>query len=88
MYAGDATCQIFITFARHNESCLLDHILEFLLGRESLDALHEVLIAVSISRHQLADQWYCAEAPPLVDCIEDTTIDMTEFETCEYTTWL
>jgi hypothetical protein len=85
MYAGDSAGQVFIPFAWHHESGFFNHLLELLLSRELLDALHKVLIAVPVSSNQLPDQGYCAETPSLIDCVKDATIDVAKLKACEYT---
>lgn len=53
MYTGNSSGQILIAFTRHHESDLFNHLLELVLARELLDALHEILVAVPVSGNKL-----------------------------------
>lgn len=84
MYSSHATSQVLIAVAPDNEACVLDQPTEFLLRRESLDAFHQVLVGIAVPSNELADQGDGAEAPALVDGVEERGLDFAELETGEY----
>src|SRR3984885_142246 len=85
MYASNSSSQNFIALTWHHEASFFNHALELLLSWELLNALHKVLIAISVPSNKLANQRYCAKAPSLIDFVEEAVVDMTKFETCKHT---
>lgn len=88
MNTGNSASQVLVPLPRHHESCLLDHPLELFLRWKLLNTLHQILITVSITSHDLSNKRNCPETPPLVDHIEQGAVDMTELQTRKHTTWL
>jgi hypothetical protein len=59
------------------------------LAGESLNALHQILVAITISCHELADQRNPLKGPLLIDSVENgVLVNLGEFEACKYTTRL
>jgi hypothetical protein len=85
MNTSNTTCQIFIAFSRYYKASVFDHVSKLLLRWKLLDALDEILVAVSVPCDQLTDQRYRTEAPSFVKCIEQTVVDMAEFKASEKT---
>lgn len=84
--------QVFPTLAilttRNNETSLLDHVSPLGLAGESLDTLNKILVAVSVSSNDLADQRNGGKTPSLVDEIENRVVDLAELEAGKDTTRL
>lgn len=83
MDRGDAIRKVLPALARNDETSGLDHIPKLFLAGEALDALDEVLVAVPVAGDQLADEGDGAEAPLLVDLVEDRVVDLAELEAGE-----
>lgn len=71
MNGGYPAGEILVAVASHGEACVYNHVPEVLLARESLDAFHEVLIAVSVCGDQLPDEGNGAEGPLLVNGVQE-----------------
>ena len=77
--------QILVPLTADHEPGVDDHVAELFLGREPLDALDQVLVAVPIARDQLADQRDRAEGPLLVDGVEERVlVGLAELEAGEH----
>src|SRR3954470_24577923 len=66
MNRRNATCQILPSLANNLKARVSNHVPECLLIRKFLNALHQILVAIPISGHQLPDEWNRAKRPPLV----------------------
>jgi hypothetical protein len=78
---SDTAGQVLVTLTSDNKASILNHVPKFHLAREPLDALNEVLVAVSVSGDQLADQGNGTERPLLVDGVEQgILVDLGELE--------
>lgn len=71
MNGGNAIRQVLIAVTRNSKARIDNHITEFLLLREPLNALNEVLVAIPIASNDLADQRNSAKRPALVQGIKD-----------------
>lgn len=82
MYSSDATREILIALPANNKASVDNHVAEFLLAGEALDALNQVLVTVAVPSDQLPDQGDGAEAPALVDGVEErpVLVDLAELE--------
>lgn len=72
--------EILPALAADDEAGVDDHVAELLLAGEALDALDEVLVAVAVAGDELADEGDGAEAPALVEGVEDGVPDLAELE--------
>lgn len=72
--------EILPALAADDEAGVDDHVAELLLAGEALDALDEVLVAVAVAGDELADKGDGAEAPALVEGVEDGVPDLAELE--------
>lgn len=71
MNSCHATCKILIPFPNNVESSLSNHVPELCLRGKPLYAFNKVLIAITVSCDQLANQRDRTERPLLIDGIED-----------------
>lgn len=71
MNSCHAACKILIPLSNNGEPSLGNHVPELCLGGKPLYAFNKVLIAITISSNQLANQRDGTEGPLLVDGIED-----------------
>ena len=76
----DTSGQILPTPTRNHEARSFNHTPKFLLARKPLDTLHQILIARTIRRDELADDGNRTEAPPLVDSIEQAVVHLAELQ--------
>ena len=88
MDGRDATGKILPSLSWNHKASSLDHIPPLLLLWELLDALNQVLVTRSVACDKLSNQWDCAEAPPLVNLVEQRICDTTELQAGKDTTWL
>ena len=85
MNGSHAAGQVLVPLPADDEARLLDHGPEGLLRREPRDALHQVLVAVAVPRHQLPDQRDRPEAPPLVRRVEQpAAVHLAELQAGEH----
>lgn len=84
MNGSNAVCEVLIALARHQKASIFDHIAKLDLGGELCNALDEVLVAVAIAGNKLADERDSAEAPALVDGVEQGVVDFGKLEAGEY----
>lgn len=81
MYGGHTTREVLIPVAAYDKAGVDNHVPELLLRGEPLDALHQVLVRVPVPGDELADEGDGAEAPPLVDGVEEgEAVDLAELE--------
>jgi len=84
MYGSNPISQVLIAISRNGESCIDNHITELLLLGEALDALYQVLVAIAISRDDMANQGDRAKGPPLVHGVEKrVALDSAKLEAGE-----
>lgn len=76
MNGRHAARQVLVARARHLEARRDNHVPKLILAGEPLNALHEVLVAVPIRRHQLANQRDRAKRPLLVHGVEQRVADL------------
>ena len=81
MHSSNAARQILPALARDQKPSVANHIAEVVLGGELGYALDKVLVAVAIAGNQLADEGNRAEAPALVEGVEDGIGDFGELQT-------
>lgn len=84
MNRRNAPRQVLIPLPGHLKPSRPNHVPKVRLAREPLDALHQVLVAVPVSRDELSDQGDGAEAPLLVHGVEERdAVGLGEFEAGE-----
>lgn len=89
MNRRNSTCQVLIPLASHSETGLLDHVSELLLAGEPLDAFDKILVAITVSGDQLADEGNGTERPLLVDGVEERVlVHLAELEASKHAAWL
>jgi len=84
MDSRNPAAQILPPTPRHHKARRDNHIPEFLLARKAVNALHQVLVARPVPRHQLPYQRNGAKAPPLVNGVDDRVPHLAELEAREY----
>jgi len=74
MNSSHPASQILIPLPANHKASIDDHLSELLLAREPLDALDQVLVAVPVPGHELANQGNSPEAPPLIHGVEERVV--------------
>lgn len=81
MYRGHASRKILPSLAPNDKPSIHNHIPEFLLAGEPLNTLHQILVALAVSRHQLPNQGNGTKAPALVNGIKQRIlVDLAKLE--------
>nr|POE49172.1 hypothetical protein CFP56_32322 [Quercus suber] len=78
-----------LSCSRDQEPSLANHVAKLRLTGEPLDALHKILVRVTIARHDLANQRDRAETPPLIHGVGKRVGELRcELETRKHTAGL
>jgi len=77
----DTSGQIFPSLPRNNKARSLNHIPKLLLPRKFLYALHQILVAVPISRNKLSNQRDSPKTPPLIHSVKERVPHTRELQT-------
>ena len=89
MYRGNPTRQVLPpSLPRNQKPGLPDHIPKLLLARKLLYALDEILIAVPIRGHDLAQERDRRKTPSFVEGIEGPVRHLAKLQTGEHAAWL
>src|SRR5690349_6914360 len=75
---------ITLQLARNHKPSLPNQIPKLRLAWEPFNTLHQILITIPISSHNLPDQRYRSETPPLVHEIKRRILHLRELETREH----
>lgn len=84
MNSRNPATQILPPLPGHHKARLDNHIPPLLLRREALNALHQILIAPPIPRHQLPDQRNGPKTPSLIHSLQHRIRHLRELQTRKY----
>ena len=80
MNGGDTEGEVFVALARDVEAGLSDHVGEGLLVGELSDALHQVLVGVSVVGDELAHHRQEGKGVDLVEVVQCWLLDLRELQ--------